>query len=70
LATLLFAFAKDPRASERCMATLIPKVSTALTHAQRLRDHHMARGAGEFPNPATDVDLVVRDIVSDGDTGV
>lgn len=63
LATLLPGYAKDQRAAERSIATLIPKIATALTHAQRLRDGHAARGAGEFPNPATDVDLLVREII-------
>lgn len=63
LATLLPGYAKDQRAAERSIATLIPKIATALTHAQRLRDGHAARGADEFPNPATDVDLLVREII-------
>ena len=63
LATSLPSYAKDQRAAERSMAVLIPKVAMALTHAQRLRDGHATRGAGEFPNPATDVDLLVREII-------
>jgi hypothetical protein len=68
LVPLLLGYAKDQRAAERCMATLIPKFSTALTHAQRLRDGHVARGTGEFPNPATDVDLLVREIIQESDS--
>jgi hypothetical protein len=64
LATLIPGYAKDQRAAERIMATLIPKVATALTHAQRLRNGHATRGTGEFPNPATDVDQLVREIVA------
>jgi hypothetical protein len=63
LVTSLPSYAKDQRAAERSMAVLIPKVAMALTHAQRLRDGHATRGAGEFPNPATDVDLLVREII-------
>jgi len=60
-------YAKDQRAAERSMATLIPKIATALTHAQRLRDGHATRGAREFPNPATDVDLLVREMTQGTD---
>ena len=66
LESALPGYAKDQRAAERSMAALIAKVATALAHAQRLRDGHVARGAGEFPNPATDVDFLVRTIVDDG----
>lgn len=48
------------------MAELVSKVPTALDHAQRLRESHAAQAAGEFPNPATDVDLLVRSIVGGG----
>lgn len=62
LTALLPSYAKDRRSAERSMATLIPQVATALTNAVRLREGHVTRNAGEFPNPATDVDLLVRSI--------
>lgn len=65
LETALPGYAKDQRSAERSMVTLIAKLATALTNAQRLRDGHAARGAGEFPNPATDVDLLIRVIIGD-----
>jgi hypothetical protein len=62
LETALPGYAKDQRAAERSMAALVSNIQTALAHAQRLREGHAARGAGEFPNPATDVDILVRSI--------
>lgn len=70
LETALPGYAKDQRAAERSMAALVSKIPTALAHAQRLREGHVARGAGEFPNPATDLDLLIRAIIgNEGGTG-
>ncbi len=67
LEALLPGYAKDQRAAERSMAALPPKLATALTHAQRLRGGHATRGAGEFPNPATDVDLLISEMTQETD---
>ena len=67
LEALLPGYAKDQRAAERSMAALLPKLATALAHAQRLRDGHATRGAGEFPNPATDVDLLISEMTQGTD---
>ena len=66
LATELPGYGKDQRSADRVMVDLVSKIPAALDHAQRLRERHAARAAGEFPNPATDVDLLVRSIVGGG----
>lgn len=50
------------------MSEHVSKIPTALVHAQRLLEGNAARGADEFPNPATEVDALVRGITI-GDVG-
>jgi hypothetical protein len=69
LTTHLPSYAKDRRGAERNMAILLPLVGTALVNAQRLREGHVARDAGEFPNPATDIDQLVRDMIQENGSG-
>ena len=69
LTTHLPSYAKDRRGAERSMAILIPQVATALANAQRLREGHESRDAGEFPNPATDVDQLVREMIQENGSG-
>ncbi len=66
LAAALPGYAKDQRSADRSMAELVPRIPTAMDHAQRLRESHAAQAGGEFPNPATDVDILVRSIIGSG----